>query len=106
MTPTRFFDRIKDLGQFRCSRDLRHFKRQQKRNPEYSLASYLSHFGHCKNGEYHHCEFELKPEHHTQVQVVGYQRVSEFQGQQIRRKSNAFTYWGRGRRWAANRKKK
>ena len=106
MQKNEFFKKIAGMGEFHCVRDLRRFNNQKRRNPRYSLAAFLGHFGFCRDGEYHHCEFHLNSENRTQIQVVGYQKQGTRGDQAVRLKSNAFTYWGRGRRWTTPKKKK
>jgi len=101
-----FFELIQPLGEFRCTQDLRRFKYRAKKKPHWTLNQYLSHFGQCLEGQYHHCDFALDKASVTQIQVVGYQRMAQRGGLAVRIKSNAFTYWGRGRRWNTPRKKK
>lgn len=105
MDSREFFKTIAQLGEFHCVRDLRRFNNQKRENPKYSLAQYLGHFGYCRDGQYHHCEFHLNTDSVKQIQVVGYQKNGERDGQVVRIRSNTFTYWGRGRRWNAQKKK-
>jgi hypothetical protein len=96
MDRTKFYDRLKGLGEFHCVRDLRRFNHKTKRNPNWNVNQYLSHFGHCKNGAYHHCEFHLKPE--PVHQVIYYYKVIEVDGIKIRQRGGRpMNFSGRGR---------
>lgn len=105
MNRSKFYDILKDLGEFRCAKDLRKFNNQKKQNPKYSISMFLSHFGHCKVGSYHHCDFTLNQKNMSMVGVFSYQRSGERDGQKVRLRSSAFNYFGRGRRWNTNTKK-
>lgn len=96
MERSHFYRTLKQLGEFRCVNDLRKFNNQRKRNPNYSLAMYLGHFGHCKDGEYHHCDFHLRPQ--PVNQVIYYYKVTEVNGAKVRQRGGKpMTSWGRGR---------
>ena len=96
MINKRFFELLKPLGEFHCVKDLRRFNRVKKKNPKYSLAAYLGHFGHCKNGLYHVCSFDLHPK--TQHDVIYYYRTDEVNGQRVRRRGGKpMNMAGRGR---------
>ena len=96
MNPKNFYDRLKSMGEFRCVKDLRRFKRRAEKDPRMSEALYLSHFGHCKNGSYHHCEFQLEPA--SVSQVIYYYKVVELAGEKFRmRGGKPLKTMGRGR---------
>jgi len=96
MNRIRFYALLSELGEFRCTKDLRRFNKQAKHNPHWNVNQYLSHFGHCKNGYYHHCEFELtKP---TISQVAYFYKLTERDGNVIRlRGGQPLRTAGRGR---------
>jgi hypothetical protein len=96
MQSKKFYDLVSELGEFRCNKDLRRFNYRAKRNPNWNVNQYLSHFGHCKNGVFHHCDFELKPQPKTQVTY--YYKVIEVDGVKIRQKGGRpMNFSGRGR---------
>lgn len=96
MRSNKFYDLLSGLGEFRCVRDLRRFNNKAKHNRHWNVNQYLSHFGHCKNGSYHHCEFELKPQ--PRSQVIYYYKVVERDGVKTRQKGGRpMNFSGRGR---------
>jgi hypothetical protein len=96
MDSKKFYDILEGLGEFRCTRDLRRFNYKAKKNPKWNVNQYLSHFGHCKNGSYHHCEYELKRD--INRVVIYYWKTIEQDGEKIRVRGNQpMKNFGRGR---------
>jgi len=96
MQSKKFYDLVSELGEFRCNKDLRRFNYRAKRNPNWNVNQYFSHFGHCKNGVFHHCDFELKKKPVSQVSY--FYKLTERDGQLIRlRGGKPLKTTGRGR---------
>jgi len=101
-----FYQILKQLGSFRCDKDLRKFNNQRKKNPNLNVDLYLGHFGYCKSGQYHSCDFFLNDECVSGTNVFAYQKMGERDGMVVRLRSSAFGYFGRGRRWKIHKSKK
>lgn len=104
MRALEFYTALDQLGEFRCQRDLRRFNNKAKKDKRMDQTLYLNHFGFCRNGQYHHCDFELSTGVVTEFRVVAYQKAAEREGQPVRLRSGSFDYWGRGRRYTPNKK--
>lgn len=104
-----FFSRIKGLGEFRCNRDLRRLRTKDRKkltkSERHSIGATLGHHGACLNGQYHHCDFDLKQDIHKVV--IYYWRVIEMGGIRVRvRGREPMKNFGRGRppvRWKSKR---
>ena len=104
MNRTKFYNILKDLGEFRCEHDLRKFKNKAKKNSKLDAGLYLNYFGRCKDGVYHSCEFELKTE--PVIGVAYYYKVVEVDGEKIRQRGGRpMSFAGRGRPSVKNKKK-
>lgn len=96
MQSKKFYDLLRGLGEFHCVRDLRRFNHQKRKNPHWNVNQYLSHFGHCKNGQYHMCEFDLDPK--PQHSIIYYYKVMEVNGLRVRKRGGSpMKLTGRGR---------
>jgi len=105
MDRKQFYTALEALGEFRCVRDLRRFNNKARHNKHWNVNQYLSHFGHCKNGDYHHCEFELGND--ANRVVIYYWKVVEQDGLRVRvRGGRPFKTTGRGRPPVKHQKKK
>jgi len=82
MDPIKFFNKLKQLGTYKCFSYKRYSKRSQK-----TEANWHSHFGHCLNNHYHYCRFLLNPK--PIVYMVHYQRKLEVDGVMLRMRSNS-----------------
>lgn len=92
----KFYSLLQGLGEFHCTKDLRRFNYRAKKNPHMVMDLYLRNFGNCKNGYYHHCEFELtKP---TISHIAYFYKLTERDGHMIRlRGGQPLRTAGRGR---------
>jgi len=96
MVPEKFYQLVRPLGEFRCNRDLRRFNHRAKRHPNWNANQYLSHFGFCKNGVFHHCDFVLATK--PIGQVIYYYKMDQLNGIAIRRRGGKpMNLSGRGR---------
>jgi hypothetical protein len=107
MDSKKFFNSLAELGEFHCVRDKRRFSNRDRKtltkSERHSMGASLGHFGHCLNGKYHHCEFELTRD--IGRVVIYYWKTVQRNGEQVRiRGGKPLKTTGRGRPPVKNKK--
>ena len=100
MDSKKFFNSLASLGEFHCVNDQRRFRGKDRKtltkSERHSLGATLGHWGHCLNGKYHHCEFELAKD--IERVVIYYWKFTEHHGERVRvRGGKPLKTAGRGR---------